>query len=156
MSESAFQLCKLGVDCGECLLDRFTILLEFLNAASSACQRTIIVVTWLLRTIRCKMPFLVELVAFLILPVLFVICIGVVAFSITIAASTTTALTTLLYEEGALRLCHSCDHSFVILVQKMQSLLAVIGIMIVSGGEVILKIHLEVTVLRSTLTKEGI
>jgi hypothetical protein len=38
----------------------------------------------------------------------------------------------------------------------MQSLLVVLGIIIVSGGEVILQIHLEVAVLRSTLTKEGI
>jgi hypothetical protein len=53
-------------------------------------------------------------------------------------------------------MCHSCDQSFAILVQKMQSLLGVIGITIVAGGEKVLKIYLEVTVLRSTLTKEGI
>jgi hypothetical protein len=38
----------------------------------------------------------------------------------------------------------------------MQRLLAVLRITIVSGGEVILQIHLEVSVLRSTLPKEGI
>jgi hypothetical protein len=52
-------------------------------------------------------------------------------------------------------MCHSYDHSFAVLVQKMQSLLAVPGITIVTGGEIVLQIHLEVTVLRSTL-KEGI
>jgi hypothetical protein len=98
------------------------------------------------------MPFSVALVAFLVLPVLFVISTGIMAFSITITALTTT-LTTLLCKGGALRLCHSCDHSFAKLVQKMQSLLAILGITIVSGGEVILQIHLEVAMLRSTLTK---
>jgi hypothetical protein len=38
----------------------------------------------------------------------------------------------------------------------MQSLLAVIGIIIVSGGDIVLQIHLEVTALLYTLTKEGI
>jgi hypothetical protein len=38
----------------------------------------------------------------------------------------------------------------------MQILLAVLGKKIVSGGEVILQIHLEVAMLRSFLTKEGI
>jgi hypothetical protein len=37
----------------------------------------------------------------------------------------------------------------------MQSLLAILGIMIVTCGEIVLQIHLEVTVLRSTFTKEG-
>jgi hypothetical protein len=78
------------------------------------------------------------------------------AFSVAIADSVTTTSTALLCEGGALRMCHSCDHSFAILFRKMQSLLAVLGITIVSGGKIVLKIHLEVTVLRSTLTKEGI
>jgi hypothetical protein len=83
------------------------------------------------------MPFYVALVALLFLPVLFVIGPGIMAFSIKITASNT-ALTTLMCEGGALRLCDSCDHSFDILVEKMQSLLTVLGINIVSGGEVIL------------------
>jgi hypothetical protein len=77
--------------------------------------------------------------------------------SLTTASTTapTTALTTMC-KGGTLRLCHSCDHSFAILVQKMQSLMVVIGISIVSGGKVILKIHLEVTMLRSAFPQEGI
>jgi hypothetical protein len=78
------------------------------------------------------------------------------AFYIAIAALVTTTSTALLCAEGALRMCHSCDHSFAILVQKMLSLLAVLGIAIVSGGEIVLQIHLEVAALRSTLAKEGI
>jgi hypothetical protein len=104
----------------------------------------------------CWVPFIVALVAFLFHPVLFVIGNGIIAFSTTIAASIITASTTLLCVGSALRPCHSCDHSFAIIVQKMQSLLAVLGITILSGGEIVLQIHLEVTVLRSTLTKEGI
>jgi hypothetical protein len=105
---------------------------------------------------RCWMPFIVALVAFLVLPVIFIIGTGIMDFSIAISASVTTVSTTLLCKGGALRLCHSCDHSFAILVLKMKSLLAVIEITIVSGGEIVLQLHLEVTVLRSTLTEEGI
>jgi hypothetical protein len=53
-------------------------------------------------------------------------------------------------------MCQFCNHGFAILVQKMQSLLAVLGITVVSGGEIVLQIHLEVIVLRSTLAKKGI
>jgi hypothetical protein len=90
------------------------------------------------------MPFLVPILAFLVLPVLFVICTGIVAFYIAIAASVATTSTALWCEGGALRMCHSCDHSF-----------AILGISIVSGGEIVLQIHLEVAVLLSTLAKEG-
>jgi hypothetical protein len=38
----------------------------------------------------------------------------------------------------------------------MQRLLVILWIAIVTCGEIVLQIHLEVTVLRSTLTKEGI
>jgi hypothetical protein len=38
----------------------------------------------------------------------------------------------------------------------MQRLLAILGIAIFTCGEIVLQINLEVTVLHSTLTKEGI
>jgi hypothetical protein len=38
----------------------------------------------------------------------------------------------------------------------MQRLLAILGLAIVTCGEIFLQIHLEVTMLRSTLMKEGI
>jgi hypothetical protein len=93
---------------------------------------------------------IVVIVAFPVLPVLFIVSTGIMAFYVTITASTT-ASTTLLYEGGSLRLCHSWDHSFAILAEKMQSLLAALGIMIVSGGNIILKVHFEVAMLRSAL-----
>jgi hypothetical protein len=100
----------------------------------------------------------VALVAFLILPVLFIVIAGVVAFSVTITAIAdfTTASANLLYKGGALILVHPVDYSFTVLVQDMQSLLAVLGIMIVSGGEIILHIHLEVAMLRYALPQECI
>jgi hypothetical protein len=88
----------MGADRGERFLDELEILLEFLDAASSACRRTTVVVTWLLVTMCCWMPFLMALVAFLVLPVLFVIGTGIMAFSIAIAASVTTASTALVCE----------------------------------------------------------
>jgi hypothetical protein len=138
-----FQLFKLGVDRGECFIDGFKILLDFVNAASSARHKMIIVITWLLRSMRCWMPFLVALSAFLVFPVLFVIGTGIMDFFIAIAASFTTTSTNLMCEGGALGMCHSCNHSFAVLVQKIQSLLAVLGITIVSDGQIILQIHLE-------------
>jgi hypothetical protein len=53
-------------------------------------------------------------------------------------------------------MCHFCNHSFPIIIQKMQRLLTIIGIPIVTCSEIVLQIHLEVTVLCSTLAKEGI
>jgi hypothetical protein len=53
-------------------------------------------------------------------------------------------------------MCHFCDHSFDILIKKMQSLLTILGISIVTCSKIVLQTHREVTVLRSTLAKEGI
>jgi hypothetical protein len=53
-------------------------------------------------------------------------------------------------------MCHFCYHSFDILIQKMQGLLTIIGIAIITCSEIVLQIHPEVTVLRSTLMKERI
>jgi hypothetical protein len=53
-------------------------------------------------------------------------------------------------------MCHFRDHSFDILIQKMQSLLMILGLAIITCSEIVLQIHLEVTVLRYTLAKESI
>jgi hypothetical protein len=87
----------------------------------------------------CRIPFPSSI---------FLIGTGIMAFSIAIAASVTTTSTALLCKGGALRMFHSCNHGFAILVQKMQSLLTVLGTTIVSGVEIVLRIRLEVTVLR--------
>jgi hypothetical protein len=103
----------------------------------------------------CRMPHLVAFVTLLILPVLFIISAGVMAFSITIVASAT-ASTAFLGKGGAFGLCHLGDHSLDILVQQMQHLLAILGIAIVSYGKVILKIHFEIYMLYSALSQESI
>jgi hypothetical protein len=97
------------------------------------------------------MPHLVAFVTFLILPVICIISVGVMAFSITIVASAT-ASTAFLGKGGAFRLCHLGDHSLAILVQQMQRLLTILGIAIVSCGKVILKIHLEISMLYRFVT----
>jgi hypothetical protein len=125
---------------------------RFLDVASSARRGTIIVVTRFLGTVCCWMPFLVALLTFLVLPVILIIGAGITAFSISTAASVTVTSSTVLCEGGALRMCHSCDHSFAILVQKMQSLLVFLGITIVSGGEIFMHPNPN----SSTLTNEGI
>jgi hypothetical protein len=97
----------------------------------------------------------VAFLTLLILPVLFIISAGLVAFSITIVTSTT-ASTASLGKEGAFGLCHLGDNSLAILVQQMQCLLEILGIAIVSYGKVILKIHFEISMLYSTLSQESI
>jgi hypothetical protein len=97
----------------------------------------------------------VAFVTLLILPVLFIISAGLMAFSITIVASTT-ASTASLGKGGAFGLCHLGDHILAILVQHMQCLLAILGIAIVSCGKVILKIHFEISMLYSALSQESI
>jgi hypothetical protein len=101
------------------------------------------------------MPHLVAFVTLIILPVLFIISAGLVAFSITIVASTTSS-TAFLGKGGAFGQCHLGDHSLAILVQKMQRLLAILGIVIVSCGKVILKIQFEISMLYSALSQESI
>jgi hypothetical protein len=101
------------------------------------------------------MPHLVTFVTLFILPVLFIISAGLVAFSITIVVSTT-ASTAFLGKGAAFGLCHLGDHSLAILVQKMQRLLVILGIAIVSCGKVILKIHFEISMLYSALSQESI
>jgi hypothetical protein len=97
----------------------------------------------------------VAFVILLILPVLFIISAGVMAFSITIVASTT-ASTAFLGKGGAFGLCHFGDHSIAIIVQQMQRLMRILGIAIVSCGKVILKIHFEISMLYSALLQESI
>jgi hypothetical protein len=46
---------------------------------------------------------------------------------------------------------HFGNSSLAVLVQEVQSLLEVIGITVVSGGKIIIKIHLEVAMLIPTL-----
>jgi hypothetical protein len=101
------------------------------------------------------MPHLVAFVKLFILPVLFIISAGVMAFSITIVASAT-ASAAFLGKGGAFGLCHLGDHSLAILVQQMQRLLAILGIAIVSCGKVILKIRFEISMLFSALSQESI
>jgi hypothetical protein len=88
----------LNVYRSKCFLDRLEILLEFIDAAGSARRGTIIVVTRLLGKMRCWMPFLVLLVAFLVIPVLLIIGAGIAAFSIAAAASVTATSSALLCE----------------------------------------------------------
>jgi hypothetical protein len=88
----------LSVDHSECFLDWLEILLEFLDAAGSGNRGTIIVVTRLLGTMRCWMPFLVAIIALLVIPVLLIIGDGITAFSIAAVASVTATSSTLLCE----------------------------------------------------------
>jgi hypothetical protein len=101
------------------------------------------------------MPHLVAFLTLLILPILFITSAGLVAFFITIVASTTSS-TAFLGRLGDFGLCHLGDHSLDILVEQMQRLMLILGIAIVSFGKVILKIHFEISMLYSALSQESI
>jgi hypothetical protein len=68
-------------------------------------------------------------------------------FSVTTPSATSTSSSTPLCKGGALRLGHFSNISLAVLVQEVQSFLEVLGITVVAGGEIILKIHLEVAML---------
>jgi hypothetical protein len=74
------------------------------------------------------------------------------AFSVTTPSATSTSSSTPLCEGGALRLGHFGNSSLAVLVHEVQRFLAVLGITVVTGGEIILKIHLEVAMLIPTLS----
>jgi hypothetical protein len=93
---------------------------------------------------------LLTLVTSLVLP-LFLIEI-VVAFSVTTPSATSTSSSAPLCKGGALRLGHYGNSSLSVLVQEVQSLLAVFEITVVAACKIILKIHLEVAMLIPTLS----
>jgi hypothetical protein len=98
------------------------------------------------------MYLLVVLVSLLVLPPLLIVSVGIVAVSVT----TTTATVAPLCKGDPFRWSHLGDYSIAVLVKEIQSVLAVIGIMIVTGGEIVLEIHLEVSMLCSALSQERV
>jgi hypothetical protein len=98
-------------------------------------------------------PLLLTLVTSIVLP-LFLIKI-IMDFFVTTSSTPSTASTSSsapVCKGGALRLGHFGNINLAVLVQEVQRLLAVIGIMVVAGGKIILKIHLEVAMLIPTLS----
>jgi hypothetical protein len=96
-----------------------------MDAADSARRGTI---TRLLGTMRCWVPFLVAMLEFFVIPVLLIIGAGIAAFSIDATALVTATSSFLLCKFGALRVYNFCNHSFAILIQKVQGLLMILGI----------------------------
>jgi hypothetical protein len=86
----------------------------------------------------------------LVLPVLLIEII--MDFSVTTPSAASTSSSAPLCKGGALILGHFGSISLAVLVQEVQRLLAVHGITVVAGGEIILKIHLEVAMLIPTLS----
>jgi hypothetical protein len=151
------QLFELGIHCVEGLLHRLEVLLELLellellDTASGARNRFfVIVIVLLLRALVCRVPLLLTLVTSIVLPV-FLIKIGV-AFFVTTSSATSTSSSAPLCKGGALRLGQFGNSILAVLVHEVQSLLAILGITVVAGCEIILKIHLEVAMLIPTLS----
>ena len=64
--------------------------------------------------------------------------------------------TTLLSKRRSLGLSRFGHNCLGVFVQEMEGLLTVLGVAIVACGEIILEIHLQIPVLGTTLSQEGI
>jgi hypothetical protein len=73
-------------------------------------------------------------------------------FSVTTPSVASTSSSAPFCKGGSLILGHFGNSSLAVIVQEVQNLLAVLGITVVAGGEIILKIHLEVAMLIPTLS----
>ena len=143
------QLCVYHCDL---LLHLFKVLGELLYALGWTCMWLVIIIVFiiLLRAMQGWMTLLVTLVTFLICPILFIIFIfSVLFFSLTFSSSSTTFLC----EWGSIWFDGLGCSWFAVLVKQMEGLLPILGVPVVSGCKIILKICLEICVLFSTVTE---
>ena len=96
------------------------------------------------------MYLLIAIETFLIFPVIFVKSFFSPSTSVAPASSAFVASTALhkCRSFGLRRTLHNC---LAILVEEVQSLLAVLGVLVVPGGEVILQVHFQIYMLGTAL-----
>ena len=101
------------------------------------------------------MFLLIVINTFLIFPVLFVEIFVAPSASVVPASSTSVSSTALHKRRsfGLRRPFHSC---IAVIVKEVQSLLRVLGVSVVPGGEVILQVHLQIFMLGAALPQESV
>ena len=101
------------------------------------------------------MSFLIAIKTFLIFPLLFVKTFVAPSTSVVPASSASVSSTALHKCRSFVlrRLLHNCLD---LLVEEMQSLLAVLGVSVVPGREVILQVHLQISMLGAALPQESV
>ena len=92
---------------------------------------------------------------FLIFPVLFLISFVAPSAS-AVPASSASMSSTALHKCRSFGPRHPLHNCLAILVEEMQSLLAVLGVSIVPGGQFILQVHLQISMLGADLPQESV
>ena len=101
------------------------------------------------------MSLLIAIKTFLIFPVVFVEMF--IAPSVSVApASSASVPSTALHKHRSFGLRCTLHNCIAVLVEEVQSLLAVLGVSVVPGGKVILQVHLQVSMLGAALSQESV
>ena len=101
------------------------------------------------------MSLLVAIKTFIIFPVIFVKSFVAPYASVVLAYSASVS-STALHKFCSFRLRRPLHNCLAVLVKEVQSLLAVLGLSFVPSGEVILKVHLQISMLGVALPQESV
>ena len=101
------------------------------------------------------MSLLISIETFLIFPVLFVEKFVAPSTSV-VPASSAPVSSTDLYKYRSFGLRRPLHNCLAVLVKEVQSLLAVLGVSVVPSGEVILQVHLQISMLGAALPQESV
>ena len=101
------------------------------------------------------MSLLIAIRAFLILTVFFVERLIAPSASV-VPPSSPSVASTALHECRSFGLRCPLQNCLAVLVEEVQSLLAILGVSVVPSGEVILQVHLQVSMLGAALSQESV
>ena len=101
------------------------------------------------------MSLFIVIKTFLIFPVIFFERFFAPSTSV-VSASSASVASTALHECHSFELRHLLHKYLAVLVKEVQSLLEVLGVSVVPGGEVILQFHLQVSMLVASLSQESL
>ena len=101
------------------------------------------------------MSLLISIKTFLIFPVLFVESFVAPSSSV-VPASSASVSSTALHKCRSFGLHCPLYNCIDVLVEEVQSLLEVLGVSVVPGREVILQVHLQISILGASLTQESV
>ena len=101
------------------------------------------------------MFLLISIKTFLIFPVLFVEMFVSPSASV-VPASSASVSSTALHKCRSFGLRRPLHNYLAVLVEEVQSMLEVLGVSVVPGGEVILQVHLQISMLGATLPQKSV
>ena len=101
------------------------------------------------------MSLLFAIKKFLIFPVLFVKRFVSPSSSV-VTASSASVSSTALHKYRSFGICRPLHNFLAILVKEVQSLLEVLGVSVVPGSEVILQVHIQISILGAALPQKSV